>query len=47
MSSADLRSRLPALLGNAGGGHLVGRLDQGTVDAAVDQVATLAEEATR
>ena len=42
-----LRTRLPALLENAGGGHLVARLDQTAVDAAVDRVATLAEEATQ
>ena len=44
---AALRTRLPALLENAGGGHLVARLDQATIDAAVDQVTALAEEATR
>jgi hypothetical protein len=44
---AALRTRLPALLENAGGGHLVVRLDQASIDAAVDQVAALAEEATR
>lgn len=44
---AALRTRLPALLENAGGGHLVPLLDQTAVDAAVDQVATLAEEATK
>ena len=42
-----LRTRLPALLENAGGGHLVDRLDQAAIDAAVDRVTTLAEEATR
>ena len=44
---AALRTRLPALLENAGGGHLVARLEQATIDAAVDQVTALAEEATR
>jgi hypothetical protein len=42
-----LRARLPALLANAGGAHLVERLDQTAIDAAVDQVAAIAAQAVK
>ena len=40
-----LRTRLDALLANAGGTHLVGRLDPATIATAVDEVAAIATNA--
>jgi hypothetical protein len=42
-----LRNRLPEMLGQAGGGHLAGRLDAEEISRAVDDVATMAEDAQR
>ena len=39
-----LRERLPAMLTEAGGAALVDGLDQGAIDAAVDQIAALAAQ---
>jgi hypothetical protein len=40
-----IRHRLPDMLAEAGGGHLVAHLDQDAIDAAVDQMGVMAEEA--
>ena len=41
---ACLRSRLPAMLAEAGGGALVDGLDQAAIDAAVDELTALAAQ---
>lgn len=40
-----LRERLPAMLTEAGGEHLVGKLDQAVLDPVIDEVAAMAEDA--
>ena len=40
-----IRTRLPEMLTEAGGGHLVADLDQGAVNRVVDEIAVLAEKA--
>ena len=40
-----IRTRLPEMLTEAGGGHLVAALDQGAVNRVVDQIAGIAEQA--
>ena len=42
-----LRERLPAMLSEAGGGHLVDALDPTVLTPVIDEVATMAEQAQR
>ena len=40
-----LRERLPAMLAEAGGGHLVDKIDRAVLDPVIEKVTTMAEDA--
>jgi hypothetical protein len=41
----SLRERLPDMLANAGGGHLLDKIDHAVLDPVIEKVATMAEQA--